>query len=93
MNLDLFLILILPFFIYGFMTGAFTNSKTTLIVLIAIFSIALHTRLLIPAGESIPEPTFLLHTYIFLLFLFVRAVFREKFKNSSNIWLRRLTYA
>ena len=92
MNLELFLMLMIPFFVYGFMTEAFIRSRTTLMVLIAIFSIALYKRLTLSIGEPLPEPLFLLQTYVFLLFLFVRAVFREKFKNIKNVWVRRLLY-
>lgn len=86
MSLDLFLFLIVPFFIYGKLTSAFENSKTTLMVIGAIWLIAF-------SSKYFEVDTIFLEIYAFLMFLFVRAVFREKFQNTKNRWIRRILYA
>ena len=86
MSLDMFLIFMIPLFAYGKMTSAFNNSKTTFIVMFSIWIIAL-------SSKCFSVPAVLLETYIFLLFLFVRAVFRNKFQKIKNPILKGIFYA
>ena len=86
MSLDTFLVFMIPFFVYGLMTKAFRNSKTTSMVMFSIWVIAFSSKYL-------SVSVVLLEVYIFLLFLFVRAVFREKLKRVKNPVLKGIFYA
>jgi hypothetical protein len=86
MTIDLFLILLLPMCFYGYKQSIWTNSRTTLIVIIAAF-------IIIFSAKFYDLNTVLLETYLFLMFLFVRAIFREKFKNVKNSILKGIIYA
>ena len=86
MSLDIFLVFMVPFFAYGLMTKAFRNSKTTSIVMFSIWVIAF-------SSKYFSTSVVLFEVYIFLLFLFVRAVFREKLKRVKNPILKGIFYA
>lgn len=86
MSLDLFIILLIPPLVYGFFQSIWEQSRTTFVVITGLFLIAF-------SAKYIHMDYVLLETYIFLLFLFVRAVFREKLKHLKNPILRCLFYA
>lgn len=90
MSLDLFLVLMIPFLVYGALIPAYRNSKTTYLVIVFVFGVSFFEKLQIPINSAIPEPSFLLYIYLFLLFLFIRAVFRPVLLDSTNVWIRKM---
>ena len=86
MSIDLFLILLLPLLIYGFIMKLWTESRTTVMVFVTAFVVIFQLKFY-------EKEVIFLEVYLFLLFLFVRAVFRKRLKNHKNSYLKRLFYA
>jgi len=86
MSIDLFLILLLPLLIYGFIMKLWTESRTTVMVFITAFVVMFQLKFY-------DKEVIFFEIYLFLLFLFVRAVFRKRLKNHKNSYLKRLFYA
>lgn len=86
MSIDFFLILLVPMLWYGWVQKVWIESKTTFIVIVSFFTIAF-------SAKYFKLEIILLETYLFLMFLFVRAVFRTKFKKVKNPILRGIFYA
>ena len=86
MNIDFFIILLIPMLAYGFVQNIQRQSRTTFIVIKAIFIIAF-------SSKYFSTSIILLEVYVFLMFLFIRAVFRKKLKNVKNKFLKGFFYA
>ena len=86
MSIDLFLILLLPLLVYGFIMKLWTESRTTVMVFITAFVVIFQLKFY-------DKEVIFFEIYLFLLFLFVRAVFRKRLKNHKNSYLKRLFYA
>ena len=86
MGIDLFLILLLPLLVYGFIMKLWTESRTTVMVFVTAFVVIFQLKFY-------EKEVIFLEVYLFLLFLFVRAVFRKRLKNHKNSYLKRLFYA
>ena len=73
MNLDLFLVLMIPMTLYGFMTKAFRNSHNTMILILVVDILGWYAKLG-PNLKCLPD-MFLATLYVVLLILYIRAIF------------------
>jgi len=76
MNLELFLVAMIPLTLYGFITKAFRNSTNTMLLVLVVDMVGWYIRLELSLS-CIPH-TFFVITYLVLFALFIRAVFFKK---------------